>query len=75
MFSILSILYTSYIMLAFSYTLEAFSHRKACEKHWYIAFFTIIWCLLISWFYFPCDLGSKLYEKFSGYEKKRNNSA
>ena len=68
MFSISYFLYSLYIMLALSYTLEAFSYKKACEKHWYIAFFAIIWCLLISWFYFPCDLGSKLYKKFSGYE-------
>lgn len=63
MFSILSFIFASYIMLAFSYTLEAFLNKEACIKHWYIALFAIIWCVLISWCYFPCDLGAKLYKK------------
>lgn len=56
--------YASYIMLACSYTLEAFLNKEACKKYWYLALFAIIWCVLISLFYFPCDLGSKLYKKF-----------
>ena len=60
---ILFFFYTSYIMLAFSYTLEAFMNKEACIKHWYITLFAFIWYLLIFWIYFPCDLGSKLYKK------------
>lgn len=52
-------------MLAFSYTLEAFMNKEACIKHWYFALLALIWCVLISWFYFPCDLGVKLYKKLS----------
>ena len=55
--------FVSYIMLAFSYTLEAFLNKEACIKHWYLALFAFIWCLLIFWIYFPCDLGSKLCKK------------
>lgn len=63
MITILLFLCTSYIMLALSYTLEAFMNKETCIKYWYIALFSIIWCVLISWFYFPCDLGAKLYKK------------
>ena len=55
--------FASYIMLACSYTFEAFIDEEACEKYWYLALFAFIWCVLISWIYFPCDLGSKLYRK------------
>ena len=30
-----------------------------------IALFAFIWCVLIFWFYFPCDLGVKLYKKLN----------
>jgi hypothetical protein len=63
MISILVFLYASYIMIALSYTLEAFLNKEACKKYWYLALFAIIWCVLISLFYFPCDLGAKLYNK------------
>lgn len=63
MISISVFLFAFYIMLALSYTLEAFMNKETCIKYWYIALFAIIWCVLISWFYFPCDLGSKLYNK------------
>lgn len=65
MISILVFLYVSYIMLALSYTLEAILNKEACKKYWYLALLSIIWCVLISWFYFPCDLGQKLYKKLS----------
>lgn len=60
---ILLFFFASYIMLAFSYTLEAFLNKEECIKHWYIALFAFIWCLLIFLIYFPCDLGFKLYKK------------
>ena len=60
--------YAAYFMLTCSYTLEAFLNKEACEKYWYLALFAIIWRILISWIYFPCDLGSKLYKKLSSYE-------
>lgn len=61
---ILLFFFASYIMIAFSYTLEVVLNKEECIKHWYIALFAIIWCVLIGWFYFPCDLGAKLYKKF-----------
>ena len=63
MYNILILLYASYIMLAFSYTLEVFQDKEVCKKYWYIALLAFIWCFFIFWFYFPCDLGSKLYKK------------
>ena len=65
MISILVFLFASYIMLAFSYTFEALMNKEECVKYWYLALPAIIWCVLISWFYFPCDLGAKLYKKLS----------
>jgi hypothetical protein len=60
--------YASYIMLACSYTFEAFIDKEACKeacaKYWYLSLFAFIWWVLISLIYFPCDLGSKLYKKF-----------
>lgn len=60
---ILFFFFASYVMLAFSYTIEAVQNAEACIKHWYIALFAFIWCILIFWIYFPCDLGMKLYKK------------
>jgi hypothetical protein len=55
--------FASYIMLAFTYTLEVVFNKEECIEHWYIALFAFMWCVLIFWIYFPCDLGSKLYKK------------
>ena len=57
------IFFASYIMIAYSYTFEACIDEEAFIKHWYLALFAIIWCVLIGWFYFPCDLGAKLCKK------------
>lgn len=68
MFQILVILYASYISLAFSYTLEAVLNKElkdTCTKYWYLVPLVIIWCALICLFYFPNDLGAKLYKKLS----------
>lgn len=65
MITIISLFFfASYIMLACSYTFEEFLNKEECKKYWYIALFAFIWCLLICWIYFPCDLGSKLYKNF-----------
>jgi hypothetical protein len=55
--------FAAYIMLAFTYTLEVVFNKEECIEHWYIALFAFMWCVLIFWIYFPCDLGSKLYKK------------
>lgn len=59
------ILYASYISLAFSYTIEAFLNKDTYVKYWYLTPLAIIWCALICLFYFPSDLGAKLYKKLS----------
>jgi hypothetical protein len=63
--SILIFLCASYVMLAFSYTLEATINKDVCIKYWYLVPLVIIWCVVISWFYFPNDLGAKLYKKLN----------
>ena len=65
MVSISVILYTAYISLAFSYTLEAVLNKDTYTKYWYLTPLAIIWCALICWFYFPSDLGAKLYKKLN----------
>lgn len=62
---ILIFLYVSYIMLSCSYTFEAWINKDAYVKYWYFVPFALIWCVLISWIYFPCDLGAKLYKKLN----------
>lgn len=65
MIIILFFLYVSYLILAFNYTVEALLNKEACRKYWYLTPLAIIWCILISWIYFPYDLGAKLYKKLS----------
>lgn len=62
---ILIFLYVSYIMLSCCYTFEAFINEKALTKYWYLFPLVIIWCIVVSWIYFPCNLGAKLYKKLN----------
>lgn len=64
MIVILFFLYVSYLILAFNYTVEALLNKEACRKYWYLTPLAIIWCILISWIYFPYDLGPKLCKKY-----------
>ena len=62
---ILLFFFVSYIIIACSYTFEACIDEEAFTTYWYLALFAIIWCVLIGWIYFPCDLGMKLYKKLN----------
>ena len=67
MIGIIYFLFASYIMMAVSYTIESWVNIKNITKYWYLIPFALFWylliCLLICWFYFPCDVGLKLYKK------------
>ena len=65
MIGITSFLLASYLMIAMSYTFEAFINKKACEKYWYFFPVVLLWCIVVGLIYFPCDLGAKLYKKLN----------
>ena len=62
MISIPIFLLASYLMLAGSYTIGSWLSMKQLDKYWYLFPFVLCWCLLICWFYFPCEVGYKLYK-------------
>lgn len=63
---IIAILFLSiYVMLACSYTIESFINVKLVTKYWYVFPFVLLWCIMIGWIYFPCDLGFKLNKKLN----------
>jgi hypothetical protein len=65
MISILSFLLASYLMMALSYTIAAWLDAKQRTRYWYLLPFALGWCILICWFYFPCEVGFNLYEKLN----------
>lgn len=57
-----------YLILACFYTFEAVINKDKINEHCYAAPIALFWCLLICWFYFPCDIGPKLYKKLNEKE-------
>jgi hypothetical protein len=55
----------SYLMMALSYTIAAWLDAKQRTRYWYLLPFALGWCILICWFYFPCEVGFNLYEKLN----------
>ena len=69
MIEINSFLLAAYLMMAVSYTIESLVDEKQCIRYWYLLPFVFCWCLFVCWFYFPCDVGFKLYKKLKLVEK------
>jgi hypothetical protein len=65
MISISVFLVASYLMMAMSYTITAWLDTEQCTRYWYLLPFSFGWCILICWFYFPCEVGLKLYKKLN----------
>lgn len=65
MISVSSFLLSSYLMMALSYTIASWIDAKQCVRHWYMLPFVLGWCISICWFYFPCEVGFKLYKKLN----------
>jgi hypothetical protein len=65
MIYILIFFLSSYLMVATSYTFEAVINKDTINEHPYLVAPAFFWCLLICWFYFPFDLGQKLFKKLS----------
>jgi hypothetical protein len=72
MISISSFFLVSYLMMAGCYTFEAAINKDKLNKYWYMLPFVVCWCLLMCWFYFPCEVGFKLYKKLNDTNDKKN---
>lgn len=70
MIEITTFLLASYLMMAVSYTLATWLNATNITKYWYILPFDFCICLSVCWFYFPCDVGFKLYKKLNDEENK-----
>lgn len=65
MIEMTSFLVASYLTIALSYTIASWIDVKYITKYWYLLLLGFCWCLSVCWFYFPCDVGFKLYKKLN----------
>lgn len=62
---ILFFFFVEYVIFSLIYTLETALNKPHVKKRWYVSLLIVIWCVLMSWIYFPCDLSLKLYKKLN----------
>ena len=65
-------LLSAYLIIASNYTLASLLDTLQYSKYWYLLPIALCGSLLLGWFYFPCDVGFKLYKKLNDTNDTKN---